>query len=296
VAGVAGNLATRRGGSDGAALPPVIAAALLVFPLGWNLYTGMGTVALTGISVLVALVLTGALPALADASPRGRLALASAGAFAMLAGAGVASALPKFTVDEPLPVSLSLYLDGDRDVSGWLAASGDAPLPRSLALAGDFKAKPGHPYPWAPSYTAWGAPGPRVKLPPPELVVASVTRAIDGLHVHGLLRSARGASIGAVYVPGARLVSARLQGVDVPLPPTRSRGDWQGVEDVTLPAGGVDVELVLTGADPFDAYVVDTLLGLDDAGRALSRARPPWAVPIGRGDRVVVSRLQHVTP
>jgi hypothetical protein len=39
VAGVAGNVAVRRGGGDGAALPPAVAAALLVFPMAWMLYT-----------------------------------------------------------------------------------------------------------------------------------------------------------------------------------------------------------------------------------------------------------------
>jgi len=193
-------------------------------------------------------------------------------------------------------VSLHLYLDADRGLSAWVAGTADAPLPLTLATAGDFKAKPARPYLWSPAYRAWVARGPHVDLPPPELIVSSVSRTVDGLHVNGVLRSARGASIAALYAPGERLTSARMQGVEVPLPPQSSRGDWLGVEDVTLSREGVDVELTLTGAEPFDAYVVDTQLGLDAAGQALARSRPAWAVPIGRGDRIVVSRLQHVTP
>jgi hypothetical protein len=57
------------------------------------------------------------------------------------------------------------------------------------------------------------------------------------------------------------------------------RADWQLIEDVTLPASGVAVELAFTGASRLEVHVVDVQLGLGDAGGAVLAARPTWAVP-----------------
>ncbi|HEV8240078.1 MAG TPA: M28 family peptidase [Thermoanaerobaculia bacterium] len=290
VAGLAGLAAAlTRAGDAWSWLPPLVVAAVVCFPLAWMLYDGMGDGALSGVTILVALVLTGALPALAGASRRWRKMLAIAGAAGVLAGAVAALALPKFTVDAPQPLSLVLYRDADRGESRWVAGSTALPLPPSLS---GFAPRRGA-YPWAPDLRAWTAPAP-FAAPPPELTLESVTRTASDVRVRARLRSARGAPIAGLYVPGDRIAAARLEGEDVPLPPPAARGDWETVEDVTLPTEGAALELVFTGSEPVELHVYDVTLGLGAEGAPLLRARPDWAVPIGRGDRAVVSRRVRI--
>jgi hypothetical protein len=287
VAGVAG-LAAALARANGAWswLPPLVAAALVVFPMAWMLYDGMGDGALPGVTALLALVLTGTLPALATSGRRSRLLLAAAAGATVLVGAVAASALPKFTADAPQPLSLVHYQDADRAESRWIAGSTAIPLPPSLAA---LRAMRG-PYPWAPELEAWTASAPRFDAPPPELVVESVAPSTSGLRVRARLRSSRGAPIAGLYLPGSRLASARIEGEDVPLPPSRERDEWQSIENVTLSAAGAVLELVFTGNDPVDLHAYDVQPGLRDDNAPLLRARPEWAVPIGRGDRSVFSR------
>jgi hypothetical protein len=124
--------------------------------------------------------------------------------------------------------------------------------------------------------------------PPPELVVEEVARTGEDMRVRARLRSRRGATIGALYVPSQRLVSARIDGTEVPLRPVADRPMDQGLEHATLPAAGAVYDLVFRDHASVYVYVVDTRLGLGDAAAPLLRARPDSAVPIGRGDRSVV--------
>ena len=86
-----------------------------------------------------------------------------------------------------------------------------------------------------------------------------------------------------------RLVAARFDGEEVRLPPAARRADWQPVEHVTLPPRGTEVELVFAGEEPVELFVFDVQPGLGPVGAELVRARPPTAVPIGRGDRSLVT-------
>lgn len=293
VAGVAGLAAAVVRADDGWFwLPPLLAAALVIFPLAWMLYYGMGDVALPGVTILVALVLTAALPALAVASRRARVLLAATAAVGVLVGAAAALALPKFSADAPQPLSLVLYRDADRGEAHWIAGSAAIPLPPSLA---ELTAKRGA-YPWAPELNAWTAPAPQFAAPPPELTLESVTWSAGDVRVRARLRSARGAPIAGLYVPGDRVGAARIEGEEVPLPPPQDRDDFETIEDITLPAEGAAIELVFTGSAPVELYAYDVQLGLGAESAALLHARPDWAVPIGRGDRSVVSRRVRIAP
>jgi hypothetical protein len=293
VAGVAGLLAAALGRAPGGAsttLPPLVAAALLLFPMGWMLYEGMGRAALPGVSAAVGLVLTGALPAMATAGRRPRLLWAAAAGLAVIVGSVAALALPRFTADAPQPLSLVLHYDADRREARWVAGSADLPLPAALARAGPFEA--GRPYPWAPDFTAWVAPGPSLELAAPELTVDSLEPTPEGLRLRGRLRSPRGAPIAGLYAEAAMVRGARIGGLELELPPARPAGrepSFWSVEDVTLPPAGVPVELFFR-AGPVILFVYDVQPGVEWAGAELLRLRPRSAVPIGRGDRSLISR------
>ena len=293
IAGLAG-LATvlLRADDDWSWMPPLIAAALVIFPLAWMLYYGMGDGALPGVTILVALVLTAALPALAGASRRARGLLAATAAAGTVVGAVAALALPKFTADAPQPLSLVLFRDADSGESRWVAGSTALPLPPALS---GFAATRGA-YPWAPDLEAWAAPAPRSATSPPELTIESVTSSASELRVRARLRSARGAPIAGVYVPRDRIAAAHIEGEGVPLSPAQARDDWEIIEDVTLPAEGAALELVFVGGEPVEVQVYDVQLGLGAESAGVLRARPDWAVPIGRGDRSVVSRRLRIAP
>ena len=60
--------------------------------------------------------------------------------------------------------------------------------------------------------------------------------------------------------------------------------------DVTLPAGGCEIELSLGNTAPLVWYVVDSTPGLPPAGAAILAARPAYAEAQQQGDRTVVGR------
>jgi hypothetical protein len=99
-----------------------------------------------------------------------------------------------------------------------------------------------------------------------------------------------------VLAPADRWLGATVGGTDaqVPVAGAGSRGEraaaWQGVEHVTLPADGVEVELRFRGEDDIELWLWDGGPGIGAAGDALLRARPEWAVPIHRGDRTLTMR------
>lgn len=55
-----------------------------------------------------------------------------------------------------------------------------------------------------------------------------------------------------------------------------------------LPPGGIELELVVRGQQPFIVYVLDTTYGLPKAGEDLLEARPEDVVPISRGDLTIM--------
>ena len=303
VAGMAGLVA--RPGSIVVSLAPLVSAALLLFPVGWMLYDGMGAPALPGISIVVALVLSGTLPGFAGTARKWSFLTAGLALVAATVGVVAACVVPPFTADQPQPLSLVLYNGaggsgdgagdgaGDEPATWWVAGSADVPLPRAVASAGGFARASAAPYPWAPPFPAWVASAghaPRWDPAPPQLDLGAVERTADGFLARGRLRSTRGASIAGLYVPAARLRAVRLAGEALVLRPAGDRDEWQIVEYVTLPADGAEVELTFAGAEALTIHVFDVQLGLGSEGSALLRARPDWAVPISRGDRSVVSR------
>lgn len=283
-----------------AGLPATGLQAILVFPFAWKLFEALGAGALPGLAALVALVLLGGLlPGLAAAGRRARLAVAGAAGL-VLAGAAVAAAFGEpFSPSSPRPLSLVLH-HAAGEGARWLAGAGEGPLPAPLAQAAGFASEPVRAYPWSAG-RAFAAAAAVAAPPAPELAGLTVERRGGDLVVSARLVSPRGAPSAGVYVAATRLADAKLDGLAVRYPPRVAavREDpeaWLGVEHLTLPAAGVPIEIVVVGAAPVELYVWDASPGLGPEGDALLRARPEWAVPIGRGDRTLVSQRVLVEP
>ena len=305
---VAGALAAAWGGPPSRtpwlALAPLAVAATLLFPFAWFLYTGMGTPALLGVALLVALVLTALLPALAAAAADARWALAVAALSLVVVSSALVLLRPPFTPSAPQPMPLvELHVIGD-GAAGGSAARRQWVVPTSYGRVPEpwrdwsFSRRAKHPYPWLPDLAAWVAEAPGPSPPPPELLVESVVREGDGLRVRARLRSARGAPWAGVLAPGERWESARVAGVQAlgrGAGAPREEG-WVGVEHVTLPPEGAPLELRFRGGPPVELWLWDGRPGVSASGTALLAARPATAVPIHRGDRLLVARRVVLAP
>jgi hypothetical protein len=245
------------------------------------------------VTALVALVLTAAQPAMVQAGRRSRALLVAVGGAAVLIGVVAALALPKFTDDGPQPLSLVLHDDADSGKARWVAGSADVPLPPSFSGRG-FERRPS--YPWAIDSKAWVAAARSPRLAPPELAIESREVTDVGTRLRVRVRSRRGASIVGLQVEGWLLHRAWVDGVEVPLATTRT--PFHTIEIVGAPPAGAVVDLLFQPSTA-TVFAYDVQPGLGAAGAELVRARPQWAVPIGRGDRTVVSRrfrLQAFVP
>ena len=160
---------------------------------------------------------------------------------------------------------------------------------------------PGPAFPWSStggvSRSAPAPPLAAAAAPPPELQVLESVVAGGKRHLRLRLVSRRGAIVGVVWLP----VRANPESVTIeghPVPATGWRGgkprwgpsDWLGYSDVTLPAAGCELDMVLGETGPLELYAVDSTPGLPPAGAALLTARPPTAVPVQQGDTTLVSR------
>jgi hypothetical protein len=288
------------------ALPPLLTAAALLFPFAWFLFTGMGEPALLGVAAIVALALSGLLPALAAAGSDARWGLAVAALSLTVVSSTLVLVRPPFTPSAPQPLPLvELHLeqpsagpsdvrkngDGVSRVHRWLVPASGGPLPREW-WDWSFSPAPVRPLPWLPSYQAWAAEAPGPSPPQPELAIETVEEAGAGLVVRARLRSPRGAPWAGVFAPAERLLEARVDGARA-LDEGGGRGrggGWIGVEHVTLPPDGAQLELSFRGVEPVELWLWDGGPGVSPSGSALLRARPEWAVPIHRGDRTLVGR------
>lgn len=283
----------RRASEAPALLPgwlPAATAALLAFPLAWGLPEALGMTALPAVAAVAALV---ASAALADCGGRGarRTALLL---LALAVGASAWGALqPSFTRERPEPCSLR-YLE---TASGgrWLAEPGSGRLPGRLATAAAFAAAPEKVYPWSRGAGVFAAPGPALKLAPPQLTRLAQSVEESGRRLRLLLRSPRRAPRALVYLPPeAEVRAVTVAGVALPPPTARSagRGGGEGrfLVVFTLPPDGVEIELLLGGTSAVRFEVVDFSAGLPPGGEALVAARGERAQPIGLGDATVAWR------
>jgi hypothetical protein len=302
VSGLFGVVAAWRAGGRSLGLAGSAVLAVLVFPFAWKLYEALGTPSLPGIALVVAQVLIGcAGPALALAGRRARAGLAAIGLLLVLGGAVAAVRLAPFTADAPRPLPLVLYDGGGDGGNRWLLPAGEGELPPQLREAAAFAGAPEAPLPWSAARYRVAPADAAGTVAPPELQGLAVERRGGSLLVRGRLLSSRNAAWAGVFVPASRLAGATIDGVAVTWPPRVAavREDpeaWLGVEHVSLPDAGAALELTIAGEEPLVIHLWDGSPGVGPAGASLLAARPPWAVPIGRGDRTVVSRPIAIPP
>ena len=119
------------------------------------------------------------------------------------------------------------------------------------------------------------------------------TRTETGRRIRLHLASRRGAPIVLLVLPpGVEVSGLSVGGVAAPAraPKTRAwHAGWLLTGCATTPAEGVDVDLVVSGAEPFEAVVVDESLGLPRTAASLLAARPRSGVPSWDGDMTIAT-------
>jgi Peptidase family M28 len=281
-----------------ASVVPGVVAAVLWLSVLPSIYDGLGVPALPLVAVLSAIVCSTLAPLVAAGGTWGRR-LWGAGLALTLVAVVMALAQPRFTLRSPQSLTFTFQQDAGTGSARWVVR-GLPPLPAAVRAAGAW-GPPGRPFPWSPAwYVARSAPAPALADPAaaaPELQV--VASSIDGGKRHLRLRlvSWRGAAYGTVWVPAAaRPEAVAVEGHPVPARGWRTgrqrpaAGDWLAYSDLTLPAAGCELDLVLGETAAVEVYVVDSTPGLPPAGAALLAARPPTAVPQHQGDTTLVSR------
>jgi hypothetical protein len=289
IAGLAGLMGLGR---PLASILPVLAAGVIWFPVVIFFYTSMGLNGLLYTAVLLVFVFVTLTPLVAVAGSFGRRWLPLTVAAAAVICAVLAMVSPPFSPDSPRNLTMQLHQDADSGASRWLVR-GVAPLPPSLREAAEF-GKPEVPFPWAPpSARVFAAPAPPLNASAPELTVLEDSTAGGKRHLRLRLTSPRGAPIGVVYVPeSAKLESMEIDGRAIPERDGKRPAPtgWRPFMNLTLPAEGSELKVVLGTTQPVDWYVIDRSYGLPPTGQALLAARPKDAVPIQDGDVTLVSR------
>ncbi|HEV8580069.1 MAG TPA: M28 family peptidase [Thermoanaerobaculia bacterium] len=292
VAGLAG---LAGAGRPLVSLLPIVAAALVWFPVLIFLYAGLGLTGLLFAAVLLALVYATLAPLVAVAGPSARRWLPAAAAATAVVCAVLAMVSPPFADDAPQNLTLQLHEEADSGVTRWLLR-GAPPYPPALLKAGGFAQRPAVPFPWSsPMARALVALAPGLNAAAPELTVLEDSTAGGKRHLRLRLASPRGAPVATVCVPeSAKLESIAIDGRSVPMEDLGRPGGCQLYANLTLPSEGSELKVVLGAAQPGDWYVFDRTYGLPPAGQALLAARPKHAVPIQDGDVTVVSRKVRI--
>ncbi|HVT17875.1 MAG TPA: M28 family peptidase [Thermoanaerobaculia bacterium] len=294
VAGATGAiLASRRawGRFHWATILPVLAAALVWFPLLGFVYDGIGVAVLPAVGVLLGLVLAGLAPLVAAASRLWRRLLAPAAGALALVLAGLAALGQPFSPRSPQRLTIDLFEDADGGASRWLVES-PLPPPPAVRHAAAFEAGRVAGFPWSERADVFAAPADVAALPAPELTILGSTAAAGRKRVRIRLSSPRGAPFMVLYLPSsARVETVRVAGRLVPprqdgAPPT----SWIPYFVLGVPAAGVELEVVLGTTAPQTAYLADRSPGLPPAASALVAARGNRAVPFQNGDLTIVSR------
>jgi len=292
VAGVAGLMGAGR---PLASILPVLAVAVIWFPSLTLLYDGLGLTGLLVTALLLAFAYATLAPLVVVAGSFGRRWLPLAAAVAAVVFAVLAMVSPPFSPSSPRVLTVQLHEDADSGAARWLLR-GAPPFPPAVLKAGGFPQRPEVPFPWSPPMArALAAPAPSPRAAAPELAVLEDSTMNGKRHLRLRLTSPRGAPAGTVYVSkGARLESIAIDGQPIPVTEWGAKEEWRPYTNLTLPAQGSELTLVLGNAQSVDWYVLDRTYGLPPSGQALLAARPKDAVPIQEGDVTLVSRKVRI--
>ncbi|HET6923503.1 MAG TPA: hypothetical protein VFI16_10195, partial [Anaeromyxobacteraceae bacterium] len=233
-------------------------------------------------------------PTAAALGPRWRRVLVTAPLAAAAAAAAGAALAPRATADRPEQVLVFHHQDADDPGARVLVWAESGRLPEPMRRAAPFGARRVKPLPWAVMRPSFEARTGRDDLAAPTLVVLERSEAGGRRRLRARLASPRGAAeVLLLLPPEAEVVSAAMGGVRLPPVDPRLRrwfGGWQVLRCLTTPPGGVELEVVLAGSAPLEAWVADQAPGLPAAASGVAAARPREAAPVQEGDSTLVTR------
>ncbi|HKO54398.1 MAG TPA: M28 family peptidase, partial [Thermoanaerobaculia bacterium] len=249
------------------AVAAAVVAAILWFPFGVVLYDALGTVALTVVAVLIAIVITPV------AALHGRRWANLPAALALIALIWAAMQ-PAYTPEKPRRVNFTWFDDGSQTF--W--ASGIRFPGAERRVVTPWYAGP----PWL-----WVRQASPVKIAPVELIVLSDENAGGKRKVTVEVRSVRGAErVALLWKTRATIERITINGVTPPAPGGRFRNEM-GPEWHRVGVRGQEaqVEIVMRGAMPIDLLASDTSSGVPPGAPARVDA-----VPSDDGDTTVTIR------
>jgi hypothetical protein len=243
----------------------------------------------------LAILVTTLAPLFPSATPRSRRAICGLSAVVALVSIGVATRLPPYTEARPRSLNILFHQDTDSGTARWLVDTGGGPVPESVRSAGALDREIREPLPFLRTRSGFEA-GPARPVPGDgvEVTILESSASGDSRRVRARLRSPRGApELWLVLPPEAKPISVAIDGTRLPALDERVlhwTNGWHTYACLTAPPEGVEIDLVLPGQEPVEAYVMDRSYTLPPSGRALVGARPPNAVPQHRGDLWMTSR------
>ena len=277
---------------------PLSTAAILLMPPAWMLFDALGPTALPIVGIVMALVATALAPLVAWAGAVRWLValclLSAAGSLVMLA-----LEAPAFSTERPERLNVVYFhLSGEQEAR-WIATPQSGSLPPAMREAAPFGENLTPAFPWSRAATSFVADA------LPSVIEAPAADMLERRTENGRttirLRAAspRQAQTISLFIPAARLVSVTMGGTELPRRPADSdlrlsqRDGGSALRRLTaftVPAGGVEIVLVVAGAEPLEGFVADYSPGLPPGGDAIAGARPAEALPNGTGDLTVVAR------
>jgi len=283
-----------------AAVLPMFAAGIVLFPPVLLLYPGFGARAFVVISILVALILApvaplcvepGAAPEMKGRSLRWTAVLATA------AAACIAVVVPAYSAKAPERMNLKYWLDADSGNSQWIVQPASGRLPEPIRVAINLGRTERNSFPWetGPSFAA---SAPSVALAAPTFTVLQSSQTGERRVFSTLLRSERAAPEAAVFFPpNSGIDSVRIEGQILEPQNATARqayaNGWFSYSCPAIPASGIQIEFSLPIGKPVVVSVADQSYGLPREGEFLVNARPLTTTRSQNGDVTVVTR--HVT-
>ena len=193
----------------------------------------------------------------------------------------------------PRPSNVVYVLDADKGRAVWATAAD--PVDEWLAQFVTTTPRRGAP-PGIAALAAWDralyGEAPAAELPAPTAVLVDAAEDGSGRVLGVRLASPRGARTLSVRVPDREVQGARVNGRPAVSPDGASgwaAGRWS-LEYTNVPAAGIDLALRVKGRGPVTLVVTDRSDGLPAIPGRTFAPRPPWSMPIHRGDGTLVQK------
>lgn len=286
-----------------AAIVPLAAAGIVLLPLILEMYAALGVPGLVPIAVLAALLFTPATPVCGDLTEvRGVRGIAVPWILVLLAATFlfVAIVVPVHSAKAPERLNFLYVKDGDSGNANWLAEPDSGRLPEPIRLATKFRRADKGYFPWDIK-PAFVADAPHDDLAAPTFTVLESSESNERRTYRALLRSERGAPVGAVlFPPGSDVESVAMGGLPEHQESSRLRAlrhhNWFAYSCATMPAAGVELSFSLPVGKTVEVSALDESFELPSEGTFLLHARPLTATSSQNGDVTVVTRRVQLLP